>query len=82
MTSTMRGQVRPISLAIYLPDLSGGGAERLHVNLAPQFVRAGYRVTFLLIVLKEACCLLPQGCAVHALGADRQIRALPSLFAT
>jgi glycosyltransferase involved in cell wall biosynthesis len=80
MTSTMRGQVRPISLAIYLPDLSGGGAERLHVNLAPQFVRAGYRVTFLLDRLEGSLLSqLPQGCAVHALGADRQIRALPKL---
>ena len=80
MTSTMRGQARPISLAIYLPDLSGGGAERLHVNLAPQFVKAGYRVTFLLDRLEGSLLSqLPQDCVVHALGANRQIHALPKL---
>ena len=80
MTSIMRGEERPISLAIYLPDLSGGGAERLHVNLAPQFVKAGYSVTFLLDrLVGSLLSQLPQGCAVHALGADRQIRALPKL---
>lgn len=80
MKSIMRGQARPISLAIYLPDLNGGGAERLHINLAPQFVAAGYRVTFLLDRLEGSLLSqLPQGCAVHALGANRQIRALPKL---
>ena len=34
-------------LVVYLPDLSGGGAERLHVGLAPAFLAAGLRVTFL-----------------------------------
>ncbi len=71
---------RPISLAIYLPDLSGGGAERLHVSLAPLFLEAGYQVTFLLDRLQgELLAQIPSGCAVDTLHADRQIRALPKL---
>lgn len=80
MKSIIRSQARPISIAIYLPDLSGVGAERLHVNLAPLFVKAGYRVTFLLDRLEGSLLSqLPQGCAVHALGAKRQLSALPKL---
>ena len=70
----------PLSLVIYLPDLSGGGAERLHVSLAPLFVEAGYRITFLLDRLEgELLSQVPPTCAVHALEANRQIRALPKL---
>ncbi len=76
----MTGHARQPSLVIYLPDLSGGGAERLHVSLAPLFVEAGYKVTFLLNRLRgELLPQLPAGCAVHAIEADRQIRAMPKL---
>ncbi len=36
------------SLIIYLPSLASGGAERVYVTLAPEFIKAGFRVTFLL----------------------------------
>lgn len=76
----MTGSATPTSLTIYLPDLSGGGAERLYISLAPLFIDAGYRVTFLLDRLGgDLLPLLPPGCAVHALNARRQIHALPKL---
>ena len=36
------------SIAIILPNLYGGGAERLHVHLANKWIQAGYEVTFVL----------------------------------
>lgn len=69
------------SVAIYLPDLSGGGAERLHLGLAPFFQEAGLRVTFLLDRAQgELIGSLPPGAQIAALGADRQIKALPRLI--
>lgn len=68
------------SLAVYLPDLAGGGAERIHINLAPYFLAAGLRVTFLLDrrtgILVDR---VPQGVTVEVLGASRQIAAIPRL---
>lgn len=74
--STLRGR----SLVIYLPDLAGGGTERMHVNLAPHFLAAGMRVTFLLD--RRSGPLLdkvPEGAEVHVLGASRQVAAIPKL---
>jgi glycosyltransferase involved in cell wall biosynthesis len=65
-----------------LPDLSGGGAERLHLRLAPLFQSAGFDVTFLLDREGgELMPLVPEGCRIVALGAKRQISALPKLMA-
>lgn len=33
-------------LVIYLADLNGGGAERMHLNLAPEFIKQGFEVVF------------------------------------
>lgn len=74
--STLRGR----SLVIYLPDLAGGGTERMHVNLAPHFLAAGMRVTFLLD--RRTGPLLdkvPEGVEIHVLGASRQVAAIPKL---
>lgn len=68
------------AVAIYLPDLSGGGTERLQLGLAPAYQAAGAKVTFILDrhegALKDR---IPQGCEVIELGARRQITALPKL---
>lgn len=37
------------SVCIVLPDLRGGGAERLHVNLANEWLRRGFAVEFVLM---------------------------------
>jgi glycosyltransferase involved in cell wall biosynthesis len=65
------------SLAIYLPDLSGGGAERLQIDLARCFIAAGLEVTLVLAAARGA--LLPQvppEARTIALGAARQRSAL------
>lgn len=68
------------SLAIYLPDLSGGGAERLHLNLVPQFLALGYAVTFLVNrATGPLLAQLPTGCQLDILPARRQLTSLPSL---
>ena len=36
-------------ILILLPDLKGGGAEKLHVNLANYWSSKGYRVKFILL---------------------------------
>lgn len=68
------------SVAIYLPDLSGGGAERLHVQLAGKLRASGLAPRFLLD--RRAGDLLdavPADCPVDVLDARRQIAALPRL---
>lgn len=68
------------SLVIYLPDLSGGGAERLYLGLAPAFMEAGLEVTFLLDREQgELMGSVPAGARVVSLGASRQLAALPRL---
>jgi len=79
--SAPSSSILPRSLVIYLPDLSGGGTERLYLGLAPLFQAAGFRVTFLLD-RKEGELLgnVPAGIDVIALNARRQIEALPRLI--
>jgi glycosyltransferase involved in cell wall biosynthesis len=65
------------SLAIYLPDLSGGGAERLQLDLAPLFIAAGLEVTFLLNRAHGALLTqVPAEARVVSLNAPRQLGAL------
>lgn len=65
------------SIAIYLPDLSGGGAERLHLRLAPLFQAQGLDVTLLLDRRKGALAdQVPEGIKVVELNADRQVKAV------
>lgn len=68
-------------VAIYLPDLSGGGAERLHVQLAPMLQDRGLEPYFLLD--RRSGQLLDEAeriCPVISLDARRQIAALPALI--
>jgi glycosyltransferase involved in cell wall biosynthesis len=52
-------------ITIVLPNLSGGGAERLHVNLANDWVLMGYKVRFIL--------LLKQGELISLLATEIEI---------
>jgi glycosyltransferase involved in cell wall biosynthesis len=74
--SSLRGR----SLAVYLPDLAGGGTERMHINLAPHFLSAGMHVTFLLDRRSGALLdKVPDGAGIHILEASRQVAAVPKL---
>jgi glycosyltransferase involved in cell wall biosynthesis len=65
------------SLAIYIPDLSGGGLERLQLDLAPLFIGAGLEVTFLLGTARGALLTqVPAEAQVVPLNAARQLMAL------
>ena len=69
-------------LVVYLPDLSGGGAERLQVGLAPAFLAAGLRVTFLVHRRRgELLDAIPAGAQVVSLEVGRPLAALPRLIA-
>lgn len=67
-------------IALLLPDLGGGGAERLSIVLAHEFARAGYAPEFALLqakgeLLAEARAAFP----VHDLGSAQARAALPAL---
>jgi len=61
-----------VTIAIVLPDLRGGGAERLHVHLANDWVARGLAVEFILFRKQgELLPLLATEVTVTALGVDR-----------
>jgi len=67
--------------SILLPDLRGGGAERVNLDLAHEFARAGHEVDFVLLqargeLLDEARAAFP----VHDLGCARA-RQVPRALA-
>jgi len=60
------------SIAILLPDLRGGGAERMHVHLAKYWHKRGLKVNFILMQERgEFLDLLPEGVGVVSLGVER-----------
>src|SRR5450756_185325 len=60
------------TISIVLPDLRGGGAERLHVHLAKYWHERGYKVNFILMQRRgELLDLLPDGVGVVDLGVSR-----------
>lgn len=70
-----------MKITIVLPDLRGGGVERIRLVLAKEFVQRGHRVEFALMqmrgeLLAEAEAHFP----VHDLGCER-IRNLPLALA-
>lgn len=68
---------RPRRIAILLPDLRGGGAERVNLVLAQEFVACGHAVDFVLMRAEgELLGLVPEGARVVDLGAPR-FRDLP-----
>lgn len=62
----------PARILIVLPDLRGGGAERLHVHLAKRWNSQGIKVDFALMNRRgELLDLLPNGVNVVELGSTR-----------
>jgi glycosyltransferase involved in cell wall biosynthesis len=60
------------SITIFLPDLRGGGAERLHILLAKHWHSQGIEVNFVLLKKRGGLLsLLPDGIRIIDLGADR-----------
>jgi glycosyltransferase involved in cell wall biosynthesis len=71
------GGLKGRSLAIYLPDLSGGGSERLQLDLVPAFIAAGLDVTFLLGAARGPLLdQVPAEARVVSLEAPRQLLSL------
>ncbi|MDR3424549.1 MAG: glycosyltransferase [Alphaproteobacteria bacterium] len=67
-------------IAIYLPDLSGGGAERLQVNLAQIFLNRGVAVEFVLDRAEGPLLdAVPPKATVISLGCKRVLQSLPKL---
>ena len=64
-------------IAILLPNLRGGGAERLHIHLTKEFIARGYSVDFVLMqVHGELLGSRPVGSQVVDLNAPRVRHAL------
>ncbi len=68
------------SIAIVLPDLCGGGAERVSLSLAREFLQRSLGVTFVLMRQEgELLERLPDGAKVINLNASR-VREVPAAF--
>ncbi|HUN50642.1 MAG TPA: glycosyltransferase, partial [Candidatus Sulfotelmatobacter sp.] len=66
-----------LSLAIYLPDFAGGGAERVYLNLAPELARHGFAVTFVVHERRgELTRLVPPATRIVPLRVKRTAGAL------
>lgn len=69
-----------VCLAIYLHDLSGGGAEYLQFRLANEFLNAGWRVIILVDqAIGELVPHVPKGCELEILNAPRYWNSVPRL---
>ncbi len=70
----------PPKLALFFPDLSGGGAERVMVNLAEGFAQRGLRVDMVLVRVAGAyLAQVSPGIQVIDLHARNAYTALPGL---
>lgn len=68
-------------ICIYLPNMVGGGAERVMLNLAPEFAKAGHAVTLLVDRMQQDYAVnLPASITVASLDATRTTLAAPKLF--
>ncbi len=65
---------RPVSIAIYMHDLAGGGVERMKMDLIRNFQHGGALVTLLLHSdAGDLSALLPDGLRVVAFGTRRTV---------
>ena len=68
-------------VAFFLPHLVGGGAERVAINLAEEYLRRGFEVDFALAKIEGAFMdRLPEGTWVADLNSTRILFALPGLI--
>ncbi|MBT4764424.1 glycosyltransferase [bacterium] len=59
-------------ISIVLPNLKFGGAERLHLNLAKDWIQKGFQVEFILMQKSgEYLSLVPQGVTISCLRVNR-----------
>lgn len=67
-------------LALFLPSLAGGGAERIMLNLAAGFTGRNYRVDLVLVkAIGEYMDRVPAGVRLVNLEASRPLTAVPAL---
>ena len=80
INSAGRTRLQGRSVGIYMPDLSGGGLERLQLELCPFLIAAGLNVTLVLTRAQgDLMSQVPANTRVFSLNASRQIRALMPL---
>lgn len=71
---------RPLSVAIYMHDLTGGGVERQSLTLADELARSGMNVTLVLHRLSGALTNhLPPGLRIVDLRGRRTLEDIPRL---
>lgn len=64
-------------LVIYLADFNGGGAERMHLNLAPEFIRQGFEVVFVVHQVKgDLVREFPKDIRLVSLNCERTFSAI------
>jgi glycosyltransferase involved in cell wall biosynthesis len=64
-------------VAVYMPGFNSGGVQRMHLNLAPRFIAAGYAITFVVHEKKGALVSqIPADIPVVSLGAKRALGAV------
>lgn len=69
------------SLVLYIPNLSGGGAERMQINLSKELIKKGYSITFLVNQNDgDLHHLLPVGTRVVSLNARKLYTAIFPLY--
>ena len=82
MRQASEAQKRPMHAAFVLPNLGGGGAERLTIDLMAGFLERGARVDLILLERSgEFLDLVPAGVRVIDLGATRMRSAIAPLRA-
>lgn len=76
----MAQQVKPADVALLLPAFTIGGVERMRLNLAYGFLKAGYSVEMVALDAKGPLRdEVPEGVRVVDLGGGRMVGALPRL---
>ncbi|SJM91353.1 putative Glycosyl transferase, group 1 [Crenothrix polyspora] len=53
-----RGHMMNKKISLFLPNLTGGGAERISVNLANELIKRGYSVDMVLLTAEGPCLAL------------------------